>query len=258
MQVIDSMRITDAAQVKTDRVENEYGINGHIRNMLEELAEPKFQKFSSSLIPNIPPSSVLGVRLPALRKIAKKIAKADWRSYLANARDDSFEEIMLQGMVIGYVKAELPELQSYIARFVPKINNWSVCDSFCSGLKIARTYPQEMWEFIIPYVESQKEYYIRFGVVMILFYYVDEEHRREALGLLEAICHESYYVKMAAAWAVSIYYLSFPKETLEFLNSCNLDDFTYNKALQKIIESRQVDDDTRRKIRAMKRILAKL
>lgn len=243
----------DMVQDKKETLVIQYGINESIRKTLEELAEPKFQKFSSSLIPNIPSESVLGVRLPALRKIAKKIAKADWRSYLADARNDSFEEIMLQGMVIGYVKAELSEIQGYIAEFVPKIDNWSVCDSFCSGLKIARTYPQEMWEFIQPYVKAKEEYDIRFGVVMMLFYYVDETHRSEALDLLDHIHQESYYVKMAVAWAVSIYYLSFPKETLEFLEHCHLDDFTYNKALQKIIESKQVEDDTRREIRARKR-----
>lgn len=243
----------NADHIQTVNQENQYGINEHIRQTLEELAEPKFQKFSSSLIPNIPSDSVLGVRLPALRKIAKKIAKSDWRSYLANARNDSFEEIMLQGMVIGYAKAELLEIQQYIAEFVPKIDNWSVCDSFCTGLKITKEYPQEMWEFILLYVKAEEEYEIRFGIVMMLFYYIDEGHVKEALSLLDAVSHTSYYVKMAAAWAISIYYISFPVETLDYLEYCRLDDFTYNKALQKIIESRQVDDETRRKIRAMKR-----
>lgn len=258
MRVETNIQTEDAvgiiAGIIADESERECGLNEHIRKMLEELAEPKFQKFSSSLIPNIPSESVLGVRLPALRKIAKRIAKSDWRSYLADARDDSFEEIVLQGMVIGYAKAELPEVQQYITEFVPKINNWSVCDSFCSGLKVARAHPLEMWEFIMPYVKSDKEYEIRFGIVMMLFYYIDETHISEALNLLDAVRHESYYVKMAAAWAISIYYVSFPVETLEYLKRCKLDDFTYNKALQKIIESRQVDDDTKKRIRSMKRI----
>ena len=76
-----------------------------IRRILEEMAEPDFQKFASSLIPNIPRESLLGVRLPRLRRLAAKIAKGDWRMYLAQARDDSYEEIMLQGMVIGKIQA---------------------------------------------------------------------------------------------------------------------------------------------------------
>lgn len=226
--------------------------NCAIRKKLEELSEQDFQRFASSLIPNIPSESVLGVRLPVLRKIAKQIAKADWRGYLACASDASFEEIMLQGMVIGYARTELAVIQRYIAWFIPKIDNWSVCDSFCSGLKVAKAYPEEMWDFVLSYVRSDQEYGIRFGAVMLLNYYVDEMHWKEALAALEEIRHESYYVKMAAAWAVSVFYLKFPKETEEFLENCELDVFTYNKALQKIMESKKIDDDTRRRIRAMK------
>lgn len=227
--------------------------NDEIRELLESLAEPDFQKFASSLIPNIPSESVLGVRLPRLRKIAKQIARSDWRDYLDKAQDLSFEETMLQGMVIGYVREPLQEIKRRIAWFVPKIDNWSVCDSFCSGLKITKDYPDEMWEFIVPYVQSDKEYGIRFGVVMILFYYVDSVHMEEAFRLLDAVQYDSYYVKMAVAWAVSIYYLSFPKETLAFLSGCSLDDFTYNKSLQKITESKKVNADTKEEIRRMKR-----
>lgn len=228
-------------------------INNELRKVLESLAEPEFQRFSSRLIPNIPPKSVLGVRLPKLRRIAKQIAKSDWRTFLEKAQDSSFEEVMLQGMVIGYAKAELPELQRWIAWFIPKIDNWSVCDSFCSGLKAAKSNPEEMWDFIVSYVQSEQEYGIRFGIVMMLFYYVDSVHIEEAFRLLDAVEHDSYYVKMAAAWAVSIYYLSFPEETLEFLKDCSLDDFTYNKSLQKITESRKVSGAVKEQIRRMKR-----
>lgn len=227
--------------------------NDELRSLLETLAEPDFQRFSSSLIPNISSDRVLGVRLPKLREIAKQIARADWRTYLAQATDSSFEETMLQGMVIGYAKDGLSEIQKYIAWFVPKIDNWSICDSFCTGLKVAKAYPDEMWEFVVPYVKSDREYAIRFGVVMLLTYYVDTKHRKDAMDLLEAVRHESYYVKMAVAWAISIYYVNFPKETLEFLLHCSLDDFTYHKSLQKITESRQVDADTKKQIRSLKR-----
>lgn len=224
-----------------------------VRRELEQLAEPEFQKFSSSLIPNIRQESMLGVRLPKLRKIARRIAKEDWRSYLEQAPDDSFEEIMLQGMILGYAEGELAEIQQYIDSFLPKIDNWSVCDSFCSGLKITRTYPVQMWEYLEPYLEDDREYYIRFAVVMLIFYYVQADYLDIALQKLEGICHESYYVKMAVAWAVSIYYLSFPDRTLEFLHNCRLDEYTFNKALQKIVESQKTDRETKNMIRAMRK-----
>ena len=225
----------------------------NIRLKLESLAEPDFQKFSRKLIPNIDPETVLGVRLPNLRKLAKELAKGDWRGYLKTAEDDSFEEIMLQGMVIGYAKAELAEILEYVEKFLPKIDNWSVCDSFCAGLKLPKQYPEEMWEYIVRYLKDDRAYYIRFGVVMLLDYYTDKAHVKEGLQYLEQISNEDYYVKMAVAWAVSIYYIKLPEETMAFLKDNRLDDFTYNKALQKITESLKVEKETKRLIRSMKR-----
>ena len=107
--------------------------NEQIRDFLEKHAEKQFKDFTSSLIPGT--DSILGVRLPVLRSLAKQLAKEDWRTYLKEARDDTYEEIMLQGLVIGYVKAEMEELLEYAAAFIPKIHDWSVNDGFCSTFK---------------------------------------------------------------------------------------------------------------------------
>lgn len=202
-----------------------------IRAQIMALADEKYRQFSASLIPNI--NNVVGVRLPELRKLARNIAKGDWRAYLAQADSDYFEEVMLQGMVIGCAKADVEEILHHIAAFVPKIDNWSVCDSFCSGLKITSLHKERVWEFIQPYLESDKEYDIRFGVVMLLNYYVDELYIHRVLERLDRITHEGYYVKMAVAWAVSICFVKLPDITMDYLRSNSLDDFTYNKALQR-------------------------
>ena len=222
-----------------------------IHEQLLALSEPEFQKFSSSLLPGT--NNILGVRLPALRKLAKKIAKGDWRAYLASEEDRSFEEIMLQGMVIGYVRADLPELLDRIAAFVPKIDNWSVCDSFCSGLKIARKEPEAIWDFLQPYLHTEREFEARFGVVMLLFYFIEDLHIRRVLALLDQIPSKEYYARMAVAWAISICFVRFPALTMEYLKTENsLDDFTYHKALQKITESNCVNRETKAVIRRMK------
>ena len=222
-----------------------------IHEQLLALSEPEFQKFSSSLLPGT--NNILGVRLPALRKLAKKIAKGDWRAYLASEEDRSFEEIILQGMVIGYVRADLPELLERIAAFVPKIDNWSVCDSFCSGLKIARKEPEAIWDFLQPYLHTEREFEARFGVVMLLFYFIEDLHIRRVLALLDQIPSKEYYARMAVAWAISICFVRFPALTMEYLKTENsLDDFTYHKALQKITESNCVNRETKAVIRRMK------
>lgn len=116
-----------------------------IRQQLEALADEEYRAFSSGLLPNT--EHILGVRLPLLRKISRQIARAKWREYLQSANEDSFEEIMLQGMVIGCVKCSIEERLSFIQSFIPKINNWSVCDSFCASLKFTRESPFVMFSF---------------------------------------------------------------------------------------------------------------
>ncbi|GIN94266.1 hypothetical protein J6TS1_01360 [Siminovitchia terrae] len=222
-----------------------------IRKQIFELIDTDYQKFSAALIPTI--NNVLGVRLPELRKIAKKIVKGDWRTYLETAKDEYFEEIMLQGMVIGYVETDIEEILSYVASFVPKIDNWSVCDSFCTGLKFTKENKERVWGFLQPYLSSKKEYELRFGVVMLLDFYIETEYINRVLILLDRVEHEGFYAKMAVAWAVSICYVKFPDSTMTYLGNNTLDDFTYNKALQKITESNRVDKETKSLIRSMKR-----
>lgn len=223
-----------------------------IRKQIFELQEASYQKFISALIPNI--DNVLGVRMPDLRKLAKEIAKGDWRTYLQTANDEYFEEVMLQGLVIGYAKADVEELLTYIETFVPKMDNWSVCDSFCTGLKFTKQNQQRVWSFLQPYLISNKEYELRFGIVMLLDYYIEPNYIDRVLDLLDDVQHEGYYAKMAVAWALSICFVKLPDQTMKYLTGDHsLDLFTYNKALQKITESTRVEADVKEIIRGMKR-----
>ena len=222
-----------------------------IREQIFELADPKYQQFSAALLPNI--NNIIGVRLPLLRKLAKEIAKIDWRRFMATAENQYFEEIMLQGMVLGYAKADVEEILSCIENFVPMIDNWSVCDSFCTGLKFTNDNKERVWKFLQSYLTSQEEYDIRFGVVMLLDFFISDEYIDRVLTILDNVKQEDYYVKMAVAWAVSVCYVKLPEPTMAYLKNNSLNDFTYNKALQKIMESYRVDNDMKAAIRSMKR-----
>jgi 3-methyladenine DNA glycosylase AlkD len=222
-----------------------------IREQLFELAEEDYRIFTASLLPG--KDNVLGVRLPILRNIAKKIAKEDWRSYLNSTDYIYMEEVTLKGMVIGYVKTDIEETLKYIAEFVPLIDNWSTCDSFCCGLKFTKDHRELVWEFLQPYLRSDQEYEIRFGVVMLLNYYITQEYASEAFKQFDKISHKGYYVMMAVAWAISAYYVKLPDITLRYLKDNKLDDITYNKALQKITEPLKVDKESKEMIRGMKR-----
>ncbi len=220
---------------------------------LKSLAEPQYRQFSSKLLPPEEAKTMLGVRLPQLRSLARKMAKEDWRTFLAECPDDFFEEIMLQGMIIGCVDVGPEERFCYIRNFIPKIKNWSVCDSFCAGLKFAKQFPKAVWQFLQPYLQDSGEYPARFGLVMLLDYFSQEPYTEKALRRIDAVPSKAYYARMAAAWAISVCYVHNPKVTMAYLQHSSLDVPTFNKALQKITESNRASPEGKAAIRQLKR-----
>lgn len=223
-----------------------------IRNHLFELQDKKYQEFHSGLCPNT--NNIIGVRVPVLRNYAKTLVKQyGIDKLLTNIGNDYYEEVMLQGMIIGLGKDNIETTLNRIEKFVPKINNWAVCDVFCGGLKIADKNKKEIWNFIKKYLKSSKEFEIRFGVVMILSYYIDKDYLKEDFKIFSNIKHEGYYVKMAVAWAISICLIKFYNETVEFLKNSNLDKFTHNKSIQKAIESYRITNEQKDFLRKLKK-----
>ncbi len=165
------------------------------------------------------------------------------------------KRLCLSGMLIGLEKEELSEVQNDIKEFIPKIDNWAVCDVFCGGLKITKKYKKEMWDFLQKYLKSEKEFEIRFGVVMILSYYIEDEYLKKDLEILDKINTKEYYAKMAIAWAISVALVRFYEITLKYLEDSHLDIFTYNKSIQKAIESYRLTDIQKERLRAMKKKL---
>lgn len=226
-------------------------MNDEVRKKILELADPKYKEFHSGLCPNT--ENIIGVRIPVLRKYAKELAKDDFRSYLASIADDYYEEIMIKGMIIGLAKMETEERLNYISEFVPKIDNWAICDTFCAGLKFTNKNKDFVWKFIKKHQNSRKEFELRFLIVMLLDYYITDKYIDEVIKILDKTKHDGYYVKMAIAWTMSVLYVKYPKITMEYLKNNTLDDFTYNKALQKIIESYRVSEEDKNIMRKMKR-----
>lgn len=110
-----------------------------LREQLLEMADPGYRDFHAALVPGV--GNIIGIRLPLLRGIARQIARGDWRTFLAADDLLYYEERMLQGLVIGYAKCTPGEKLEHVARFVPKIDNWAVCDCFCWRLKAAERAP---------------------------------------------------------------------------------------------------------------------
>lgn len=226
-----------------------------IKEHILKLADEKYKEFHSKLCPNT--DNILGVRVPILRNYAKELSKNyTTDELLKNIDNQYYEEIMLQGMIIGLSKEkDFEVIKKYIEDFVPKIDNWAICDVFCAGLKITKKYKEDMWDFIQTYLKSKNEFYLRFAIVMILDFYIEEEYLERNFEIFNNVRSDKYYVQMAIAWAISICLIKYYDKTIKYLKSkeCKLDNFTYNKSLQKARESYRISKEQKEELQKMKK-----
>lgn len=225
----------------------------YIRETLLKHVDSKYRAFHIKLIPNISHEKTLGVRIPQLRAVANQIIKDDlWRDYLAFT-PEYLEEIMIQGIIIGRVKVALEERLLLMKRFIPFIDNWAVCDTFCCTLKLNGKEKEDLWCFLQSYFQSDKTYDIRVAVVMGLANYPEVDYVQKAFGLFEQIENDDYYVQMAIAWAISVYFVKQRDITIDYLKNNKLDKFTHNKAIQKIRESLRVSAEDKDDVNQLKK-----
>ena len=222
-----------------------------IRQDLFEMQDLKYKEFHGSLCPDM--DNIIGVRIPKLREYAKELYKSNKLEDI-KIGDKYYEELVIQGMLIGFqTKAPIEEVIKQVKEFVPKINSWAVCDTFCAGLKITKKYQTEMFKVIKEYLKSKQEYEVRFAIVMLLDYYINDQYIDQELQILNNVKLDKYYVQMANAWAVSICLIKYYNKTLEFLKTTKIDDFTYNKGIQKTIESYRITKEQKDYLRTLKR-----
>lgn len=183
--------------------------NTEIKTFLQAHADAEYAEFSSALIPGGP--QLIGVRIPLLRSLAKEISRHDWRAYLATAGDDTFEEIMLQGLVVGAARMPFEEQLQRMAAYARKITNWSLCDSPCTGFKFVRKHREEVWDFLQPYLYGREEFLQRFAVIMLLSHFVTDDFIDRLIAAWRTVRPSGYYVSMAIAWAVSVCFVKYPK-----------------------------------------------
>ena len=233
-----------------------------VREKLQAAADPAYRDFHQSLVPGL--TAMMGVRMPKCREIAKQIARRDWATFLTEADDRCYEELMLQGLVIGYAKMSREEQTLRMLNFVPKINNWAVCDCCCSTYQFMKKDSSYWLDFLRQYLAEGKEFEVRFVVVCLLDHFMEEEYLDIQFELYSQIYARKnnreeehadvpFYIQMAVAWAVSVCYVHFPIQTETFLTQHTLDVFTHNKAIQKIRESCRVAKEDKDRLLALKR-----
>ena len=213
---------------------------------LLQLAERGNLEFTRRLHPGV--EGVLGIRMADLRNLARRIARQDAAAYLQAVENTPeaeqspyMEARTLHGLVLGYIKpTSVDDYLAHVARWVPRINSWSVCDAFqlADARRLLAEHNDRIWDFAGERLDSDHEYTVRFAVV---------------LDRLCAVRHEGYYVRMAVAWAVAECYIRFPEHTLPVFEQHRLPLWTHNKALQKIRESLRPDEAVKAQLQALKR-----
>ncbi|MGN1000623.1 MAG: DNA alkylation repair protein [Bacilli bacterium] len=221
-----------------------------IKEKLFSLQDLKYKKFHSVICSS--DKNIIGVRVPQLKRLAKELYKED-NEVLHKIDDEYYEEIMLQGLIIALCKVPIDKKFDLINTFVDKMDNWAICDTFCSSIKIKNNEKEIYWEFLMDYCNYTSEFKLRFLFVMLLDYYLDEKYLHKVFEIINNIDSDYYYVKMAIAWLLSVSYIKYPKDTLKALKKLNIDTWTYNKTLQKIIESNRISDDDKIFIRKLKK-----
>jgi len=212
-----------------------------LRQSLADSAEAEYKSFNDSLVPGIGMS--YGIRLPKLRAMAKEILADDWQSFLQQffeLSSHSHEEKLLCGFVIAGAKFDFSEQWQMVKQFVPYIDNWAVCDSFCAALKQVGKNLSFVYSELKPYIDSEAQFERRFAVCLLMDYFLLPEYIDDALRIFYEMNSEGYYCAMGIAWALSVCYIKFPQETEALLKKQELTPFVQNKAIQKIRESLRV------------------
>ena len=196
-----------------------------------------------------------GISIPELKKFAKKIAKDNYKYFLDNNDFEIYELRLLHAFVLGYAKDDIGVLLKYFDDFVVYVEDWAVNDSLCQSFKIARKYQDNVWEYLMKYQNTTKEFESRIVSVMLLSHYLNDEYIDRVFKVLDRLNADDYYSQMGIAWAVATIMGKYPKMCLKYLSSeeCHLNVSTYNKSIQKIRESLKVSIEIKEIVKNMKK-----
>lgn len=222
-----------------------------LTEQLSNNANEKYREFSKKLIPDTD-YKIIGVRTPIIKNIAKNAVKTNGCYAFLTEKHELYEEYFLHGIILGYLKTDFFDLIEEIEKFLPYIDNWAICDSTVAGLKIFKKHPDKVLDRVKIWIKSENPYTVRFGIVTLLDYYLDDNFSSAILELVANIKSEHYYIKMAAAWFFSIALIKRYESTISYLTENRLEKFVHNKSIQKAMESYRINDKEKVYLKTLK------
>ena len=221
-----------------------------VQQDLFTMQDLKYRDFHAKLMPTVDKDSVIGVRVPMLRAYAKKFGKTEEaRQFLEILPHQYYEENNLHGLLIDQMKDYELCIEELI-RFLPYINNWATCDIL--SVKAVKGHLDSYIKNIYQWLESDYTYTIRFGINMLMRYYLEEEFKIEYPEKVAAIRSEEYYVNMVRAWYFATALAKKYDQVLPFLEEQKMDVWTHNKTIQKAIESYRITLEQKEYLRTLK------
>lgn len=224
--------------------------NEEIRDRLFSLQDEKYALFTAGLIPTLPREKFIGVRTPALRSLAKEIYRSeDYEDFLSDLPHKYYEEDNLHGFIICQMK-DIDECITELRRFVPFTDNWATND--CTRPAVLKKYPEKTFCLASEYLKSSDTYTLRYGIGLLLSYFLDESFDANHLKLVSEIKSDEYYVNMMIAWYFATALAKQYEITVPYIENHILSPRVHNKTIQKASESYRIDEEKKAYLKSFK------
>ena len=222
-----------------------------IQEKLYEYQDLGYREFNSKLIPNIDKETMIGVRIPDIRKIEKSLSTEEKEKFLLKLPHKYFEENMLHGIIISNMK-DYNKVITNLEKFLPYVDNWAVCDSISP--KIFKKNREKAIVNVLSWIKSNHTYVCRFGIGMIMQLYLEDEYfKKSYLDIIAEIKIEDYYINMMRAWTFQVALLKQWKEAIKYIEKGLLDEFTHNKTISKSCDSYKIEKEKKEYLKTLRR-----
>ena len=217
---------------------------------LRALADEKYRAFQSGLVPTLAPGRILGVRMPELRALARQLkGSPEAADFMSTLPHEFYDENNLHGLLINELK-DYGETLRELRRFLPFVDNWATCDLLSP--KSFKKRPEGLLGEVEAWISSRETYTVRFGVGVLLGFYLDEGFEPGQLELAASACCDEYYVNMMTAWYFATALAKQYGAALPYLQERRLDPWTHNKTIQKALERRRISEEQKTCLRALR------
>lgn len=223
-----------------------------IQERLFTFQDTDYKAFNKTLLPTVDEHTMIGIRMPVLKKFAKEFFKAEPEEvagFMNSLPHQYFEENNLHAFFIENISDFDTAIQE-TERFLPFIDNWATCDSFAP--RIFKKYPDAVYQKILQWIQSDHPYTVRYAIGLLLSNYLDEQFRPEMLELVSGVRSSEYYINMMIAWYFSFALIKQYDTAISYIEKKILDPFTHRKTIQKAVESRRISVEIKAYLKTLK------